>query len=162
MGTPEFILDLRKRIGHAPLWLTGATVVCLRDADTGPEVLLEQRADNHLWTLVSGIVDPGENPAETARREAREEVGVEVEIGRMVWCVVGDEITYPNGDVVRFLDHGFLGTVVEGEPHVADEESVAVGWFPVDALPQPHRPSLPKLLDIALRNPSDVVVSLEA
>lgn len=161
MGTPEFILELRRHVGNAPLWLTGATLVCLRDGDGGPEVLLEQRADNGLWTLVSGIIDPGEHPVDTVRREAREEAGVEVEVGRMLWCLVGDEITYDNGDVVRFLDHGFAGRIVAGEPHVADEESVAVGWFPVDALPEPHRPRLPRLVEIALREPADVVLSLD-
>ncbi|NLE98905.1 MAG: NUDIX domain-containing protein [Propionibacterium sp.] len=161
MGTPEFIIALRKSIGHAPLWLMGATVICLRDGTAGPEILLVQRSDNHVWTTLSGIVDPGEHPAETARREAKEEAGVEVEVGRMLWTLVGERFAYDNGDVVQYLDHGFAGRVIGGEAHVADEESVDVGWFPIDALPEPHRDSLPRLIEIVLEDPRDVVVSLQ-
>ncbi|RCV47204.1 NUDIX hydrolase, partial [Marinitenerispora sediminis] len=33
MATPEFILELRKRVGHDPLWLMGVTGVVLDAAD---------------------------------------------------------------------------------------------------------------------------------
>lgn len=160
MATPEFIVDLRKHVGHAPLWLMGASVICLRDGAAGPEVLLVQRADNGVWTALSGIVDPGEHPAQTARREAKEEAGVDVEVGRMLWCLVGERFAYPNGDVVHYLDHGFAGRVTGGEARVADDESVDVGWFPIDALPEPHRSGLPQLIELVLADPRDVVASL--
>ena len=32
MGTPDFVLELRKHVGSAPLWLAGATAV-IRDPD---------------------------------------------------------------------------------------------------------------------------------
>jgi hypothetical protein len=57
MPTPEFIVELRKKIGHDLLWLPGVTGVVL-DADD--RVLLVRRADDGRWTLVSGVLEPGE------------------------------------------------------------------------------------------------------
>ena len=59
MATPDFVVSLRERIGHAPLPLVGVTAVIVR----GDEVLVGRRADNGAWQCVSGIVDPGEHPA---------------------------------------------------------------------------------------------------
>ena len=82
MPTPEFILELRRHIGNETLWLSGANLVVLREGDAGPEVLLGRRSDDGNWAAISGIVEPGENPADTVVREALEEVGIEVEYER--------------------------------------------------------------------------------
>ncbi|MCC2592337.1 NUDIX domain-containing protein [Tessaracoccus sp. OS52] len=142
MPIPDFIAELRSRIGTAPLWLAGAAAVILRDGPAGPEVLLVRRSDTGEWSLVSGIVDPGEHPVDTLVREATEEAGVEIEVEQLLWLTVGDPITYPNGDQCQFLDHGFLARWVSGEAVVGDDESTAVGWFPVDSLPSPGRAEL--------------------
>lgn len=142
MPIPEFITDLRRHIGGAPLWLSGAAAVILRDGSAGPEVLLVERSDTGEWSLVSGIIDPGEHPVETLVREAAEEASVEIEVGRMLWLTVGDPITYPNGDQCQFLDHGYAARWVSGEARVGDDESTHVGWFPVDRLPTPGRDNL--------------------
>ena len=81
MPTPDFILELRERIGHMPLWLIGVTGYVRRDDGL---VLLEQRTDNGKWTLVTGINEPGEEPADTVAREAKEETGVDVIVTDLV------------------------------------------------------------------------------
>ena len=81
MSTPEFILELRERIDHMPLWLIGVTGYVRRDDGL---ILLEQRADNGKWTLVTGINEPGEEPADTVVREAKEETGVDVIVTDLV------------------------------------------------------------------------------
>lgn len=162
MATPDFILELRKHIGHDPLWLIGATAICLRDTPTGREVLLEKRTDDANWSLISGIVEPGEHPKDTLRREALEEVGARLEIGRMLWCLVSGLKSYSNGDQVRYLDHGYLGRVVGGELAADGEETSEVAWFPVSELPRPHQDRLPELIEIALRDVGDIVASLES
>ncbi len=128
---PEFVLDLRAKIGRDPLWLPGVTAVIRRDE----EILLVQRADNHRWTPVTGIIDPGEEPAVCAAREAMEETGVEVRVDRLAMTSVSDEVIYPNGDRARYLDLTFACTWLFGEAHVADDESVDVRWCPVAELP---------------------------
>ena len=133
MGTPDFILTLRERIGHDPLWLSGCSTVVL----DGDRVLLVRRADDGHWTTIDGIVEPGEHPADTAVREVLEEAGVEIEIVRHGWLVVQPPITYPNGDRCQFLDHGFVARWVAGQPHPVDGETIDARWFTTDALPRP-------------------------
>lgn len=80
MPIPDFVVELRKEIGRAELWMPGVTAVVRRD----DEVLLVRRSDNGAWAPVTGIVDPGEEPAVCAAREAREEAGIEIQVDRLV------------------------------------------------------------------------------
>ncbi|MFD1722186.1 NUDIX hydrolase [Amnibacterium endophyticum] len=131
MPTPDFVLQLRERVGNAPLWLTGTTAVVLR----GEEVLLVKRADSGDWSPVAGIVEPGEHTADTAEREVWEEARVRAVVERLAAVGVTEEYEYPNGDRTRYTDHTYRLRWVSGEPEVGDDESTAVGWFRLDDLP---------------------------
>lgn len=132
MPVPEFILTLREKIGHDELWLSAVTAVVLRDDGN---LLLARRADTGAWTSVSGIIDPGEEPADAAEREALEEAGVVVVAERLAWVHATPPMTAPNGDRVRYLDLVFRCRYVSGAAHPADGENLEVGWFPLAALP---------------------------
>lgn len=132
MPIPEFVLALRSRIGTSPLWLSGVSAVVLH-ADG--RILLTRRRDNGLWAIVSGILEPGEEPGPAALREIAEETGLGAELVRLTSVDVTEKITYPNGDVAQYLDLTFLARHTDGEARVADDENLAVGWFDVDALP---------------------------
>lgn len=138
MSTPDFVLKLREHVGTAPLWLSGATAV-IRSADHR-RVLLVRRSDNGWWTPVTGIVDPGEHPADTAVREAREEADVTIRVDRVASIGVSRMVTYANGDRAQYIDHTFACTYFSGDPHPADGENTDVRWFAVDDLPEmrPH------------------------
>ena len=130
-------------IGDHPLWLPAVTAVITR-ADG--HVLLVKRSDNGAWTPVTGIVDPGEEPAVAAAREALEETGVRVRVDRLAATGAHPEIVHENGDRAAYLDLTFACTWLDGEARVADEESTDVRWWPLDALPamselmaDPHR-----------------------
>ncbi|MFZ2172481.1 MAG: NUDIX domain-containing protein [Rhodococcus sp. (in: high G+C Gram-positive bacteria)] len=133
MPIPDFITGLRAHVGHAPLWLSGVSVV-VRDGND--RILLTRRADNGLWAVVSGVLEPGEEPGPAARREVREETGVDVELVRITSVDVSAPVTYPNGDVSQYLDVCFLARYVDGDARVADDENLEVSWFAPDALPQ--------------------------
>ena len=160
MPTPDFILELRRHIGNETLWLSGANLVVLREGEAGPEVLLGRRADDGNWAAISGIVEPWENPADTVVREAREEACIEVEVERMLWLDVMDEVTFPNGDRCRFLDHGFRGRLVDGSPGIGDGEISDFAWFPADRLPIPRQERLAEQVRVCLEDPRDVVLGL--
>jgi 8-oxo-dGTP pyrophosphatase MutT (NUDIX family) len=132
MPIPEFIVELRRHIGHAPLWLPGVTAVVIRDQ----HVLLVKRADNEAWTLVTGIVEPGENPADCAVREALEETGIHAVARRLAWVHVTRSIVHANGDRAQYLDHVFRMDWVAGEPFPADDESLDARWFDLSMMPQ--------------------------
>lgn len=132
MPAPEYVLKLRKKIGNDPIWVPGVRGVVVDDAG---RILLAQRADNGQWALVSGMLDPGEQPARGLIREIFEETAVVAEAERVVSVGAVGPVTYPNGDVCEFLDVVFLCRYVSGEARVNDDESLAVGWFGLDELP---------------------------
>ena len=131
MATPDFVLELRRHLGTRPLSFVGVTAVILR----GDEVLLGRRSDNGALTPITGIVDPGEEPADAACREALEEAGVRIRADRLAWVHQIPRITYDNGDQADYLDLTFRCTWVSGEPYPADGEMSEVGWYDLDALP---------------------------
>lgn len=132
--TPEFVLRLRASIGHEPLWLPGVSAVVTNHHG---DLLLGRRADSGEWALISGIVDPGEEPAAAMRREIAEEAGIDAEARALLLVDVTEPITYANHDVSQYLNLTFWFTHLSGDAHVADEESIDVGWFGPDALPDP-------------------------
>jgi ADP-ribose pyrophosphatase YjhB (NUDIX family) len=136
MSTPDFVLDLRSKIGHDLLWLAGVTAVVLRDtASAGREVLLVKRADTGAWTPVTGIVDPGEQPAVAAAREVLEEADI-VAVAEALKSVGSfPPMQYNNGDRSQYLDLTFRFRYVSGEPHPADGENTDAAWFSLDAMP---------------------------
>jgi ADP-ribose pyrophosphatase YjhB (NUDIX family) len=131
MPIPEFIVELRRHVGQRPLWLPGVTAVVVRDG----RVLMVKRSDNGAWTPVTGIVEPGEDPADCAVREVLEESGVHAVARRLAWVHATGPTVHANGDRAQYLDHTFRMDWVSGEPFAADDESVDAGWFTLDALP---------------------------
>ncbi|GAA4897108.1 NUDIX hydrolase [Streptomonospora salina] len=132
MATPEFILSLRKHVGHEPLWLTGVTAVVI--AESG-EVLLHRRADDGSWSTPGGILEPGEQPAAALVREVAEETGVDVVPERIASVVTEPPFTYPNGDRVQFMDIAFRCRPAGGSAHADEDESLEVGWFAPERMP---------------------------
>lgn len=138
MATPEFILALREKIGHDPLWLMGVTGCVINDEG---KLLLGRRADTGQWAMVYGINEPGEEPADTVIREVKEETGVDAIATDLVCVKSSDQmLTYANGDQTMYMDHLFLCQVApggNGEPFVGNDESLSVGWFDPTELPSP-------------------------
>ena len=131
MPIPEFIVALRRHVGHAPLWLPGVTAVVIRDQ----QMLLVKRSDNLAWTPVTGIVEPGENPADFAVREVLEETGIHVVARRLAWVHVTRPMVHANGDHAQYLDHVFRMDWVGGEPFPADDESLDACWCDLAEVP---------------------------
>jgi 8-oxo-dGTP pyrophosphatase MutT (NUDIX family) len=136
MATPDFIRAIRATAGHQLLFLPGVSAVVFDDAG---RVLLGRRADTGNWSIIGGIPEPGEQPAVTAAREVYEETAVRCVAERVVLVqALPRPVTYPNGDVCQYMDITMRCRAVSGaaEARVNDEESLEVGWFPVDALPE--------------------------
>lgn len=134
MPVPEFVSRLRASVGHDLLWLPAVSAVVL---DDDGRVLLGRRADNGRWAVVSGILEPGEEPAHAAVREVEEETGVMAEVVALTAVTTSDVVDYPNGDRAQYLDVCFWCRPTGGWAHAADDESTEVGWFAPDALPEP-------------------------
>ncbi|GGZ35924.1 NUDIX hydrolase [Streptomyces poonensis] len=132
MAIPDFIRELRATAGHQLLWLPGVTALVFDDQG---RVLLNRRSDTRRWAVIGGIPEPGEQPAACAVREVFEETAVRCVAERVVLVQALDPVHYENGDVCQYMDITFRCRAVGGEARVNDDESLDVGWFAVDALP---------------------------
>jgi len=127
-----YVQGLRETVGNGLLLLPGVTGVVFDDAG---RILLGERADNGQWSLIAGVMDPGEQPAETIVREVYEETAVHVVPERITSVFTQPITTYPNGDRCEYVDITFRCRAIGGEARVNDDESLAVGWFALDDLP---------------------------
>jgi 8-oxo-dGTP pyrophosphatase MutT (NUDIX family) len=132
MATPDFIRELRVSAGHQLLWLPGVTALVF---DERGRVLLNRRSDTRRWSVIGGIPEPGEQPAACAVREVYEETAIRCAVERVVLVQALSPVTYDNGDVCQYMDITFRCRALGGEAQVNDDESLEVGWFAVDALP---------------------------
>lgn len=121
------------------------TVSAVARRESGPEILLMQRADNGHWGLPGGHVDPGESVAEATAREVREETGFDVEVGRLIG-VYSDPARQTVGradDAQRpQLVNLCFAARVRGEPGAptTPHETLDTGFFAPDRLPTPFVP----------------------
>ena len=132
MATPQFVLDLREKVGHDLLWLSTAMGAVF---DDDGRVLLGRRADVGVLTLPGGIVDPAEQPADAAVREVFEETGVVALPETLTSVGVSPPLTYPNGDQVQYLEYCFRCRAAGGQARVNDGELSEVEWHALDRLP---------------------------
>ncbi|MEU8898870.1 NUDIX domain-containing protein [Nocardia sp. NPDC048505] len=137
MATPDFIRELRVTAGQQLLWMPGVAAVVFDDAG---RVLLGRRADSGRWTVIGGIPEPGEQPADCAVREVFEETAVHCVPERVAHVRAMPPHTFPNGDTCQFMDITMVCRAVGGTARVNDDESLEVAWFALDALPElsPH------------------------
>lgn len=142
MPTPDFIVQLREKIGHDQIFVPACSAIILRDVPTDaalwevPSVLLVKRSDNGAWTPVEGICEPGEEITTTALREVKEEVGLEAKVEALLGVGQTGPVTYPNGDECTFMGTALRVSVADGaEPVISDEENSEADWFSVAKLP---------------------------
>jgi 8-oxo-dGTP pyrophosphatase MutT (NUDIX family) len=132
MPIPPYLRELRRHVGHAMLMVPSVSAVV---RDEAGRLLLGRRSDTGEWSLLAGIVDPGEQPADAVVREIREESAVEVRVDGVAGVAL-HPMTYPNGDECQFLNVWFRCTATGGEARVNDDELLEVRWFPAGALPK--------------------------
>jgi 8-oxo-dGTP pyrophosphatase MutT (NUDIX family) len=113
--------------------------VCALIFDERNCVLLHRATEDGRWHTIGGSIDPGEEIADAAVREAREETGLDVEPVRLVGVYTDPPVSYANGDVVLYLSFAFECRIIGGEMHVADDESLELRFFGVHELPDELR-----------------------
>lgn len=129
-----------------------ACALVLRD----DEVLLARRAISPWlggWCAPGGFCDAEEHPIETAERETLEETGVRIRVtGALgIWLArYADDQTDREADEISVAY--YLAEAVDERARAADRtETAEVGWFPLDAAPEPLAPPevLPGILSEA-------------
>lgn len=132
-GGSSYVKRSREKLGHDVLTFVGASVFLYRDG----KLLLEKRADDGKWCTCGGCNEPGEPLEETARREVKEETGLNVRSLTMIgiYSQRNSFHTYPNGDMAWIVDTAWLCEDFDGELIPQEEEVTQLKWFPVNALP---------------------------
>lgn len=105
--------------------LGAATVIV---DDRGGVLLVKHGYGELNWELPGGAGEASESAEETARREALEEVGIELDVERLVG------VYWEPPDAHHFV----FRARARGEPRVADTSEITeLGWFSPSALPRP-------------------------
>ncbi len=102
-----------------------AAVVIVRNG----KVLLVQeafKAFREQWNFPAGMVDIGEAIEEAAIREAKEESGFDVKLGK--------ELLVMHQAIDRPVLHAFLAEIIGGELKFDTEEILDVKWFDVETV----------------------------
>ena len=122
------------------------------------QILLVDHKKAELWLPPGGHVEPGEDPKETVRREAKEELGIEVEF--LCEEPILLTVTKTVGNVAEHNDVS-LWYLLKGDPsQVLDydrQEFNRIHWFGIDEIPfeksDPHmKRFLQKMLNQPLHN----------
>jgi len=128
-------------------------VLVEKHPELGWRLLITRRPDQVVlggfWELPGGKLEKGESTRDCLRREFAEEVGLEVEVGRMLPVI---EHTYAHGHVRL---HPFFCRRVSGEPrnlHVADHRWVRPGELTNFHFPPANEPLLDEIRE-ALASP---------
>jgi len=110
---------------------SGISVVALVFIERDGKILLvKQNYDRRYWSLPGGKMEPGEPIDETARREVREETGLDIRVGRVVGLY-----SKPGEDGLAVC---FAGEVIGGSLR-SDNEISLCDYFPYHDLPRPAR-----------------------
>ena len=107
--------------------------------DAEGRVFLAQRGprasnERGTWEFPGGKVSFGEKLAEAVTREFLEEYGMSIEITSLLG--VNDHMLLAEHE--HWVSPTFLARHVSGEPCILEpEKCTAIGWFQLDALPEP-------------------------
>lgn len=122
------------------------------------QVLLVDHKKAELWLPPGGHVDPGEDPKETVRREAKEELGMDVEF--LFHEPILLTVTKTVGNVAKHTDVS-LWYLLMGNPHRTldydPDEFNQIRWFTIDEIPfeksDPHmKRCIQKMLSLKQRS----------
>ena len=89
----NYIMDLRKIVGHRPLLQVGASVIVV---DSDNRILLQLRSDNHCWGYAGGSVELDEVVEDAAKRG---DADLRVEVAKSTYTSA-EILYYLSGDAI--------------------------------------------------------------
>lgn len=131
---PKGVVALREIVRH----YGSVVVLAVDDSVSPPRVLLERQyryaADDYLWELPAGHIDPGEAPGQAAKRELLEETGLSAKRWKRALRF------YVSPGILDETMEVFLATgLTQGKAEPEDDERIQTRFFPVpEALKMAH------------------------
>lgn len=117
-----------------PGYVTPKTAVGAVVGNDDGEILLVQRAGTGVWLYPTGWADIGYSPSEVAVKEVREETGIDVEPVTLISVFDGLRLGF---HAIPLYSLVFHCRVVGGELRPHPLETLDVGFFSRDAMPEP-------------------------
>lgn len=118
-----------------------SVLVVIYAEDTGRVLMLQRRDDEEFWQSVTGSQEPGESLADTARREVREEVGIDIAAGQCVLVDCQRQIAF---EIFAHFRHRYAPGTTHNQEHwftlalphecnIALSEHLACQWLDAPA-----------------------------
>ncbi len=109
------------------------------------------------WCTVGGHVEKDETPRQTAIRETLEEAGISVQLQDMQALGAFYKIEHGNpSGMQQWIHFVFVCRKWQGQPHLAEPEKFnQVGWYRLEALPEPQVYFLKTILDFLHKGRED-------
>lgn len=142
----NYILDLRKIVGHRTLLQVGASVIVEDDKN---RILLQLRKDNNCWGYSGGSVELDEIVEDAAKRELFEETGLKANELELFGIFSGVDMhyIYPNGDEVSNIDIVYICNDYSGELICQKDEVEELKFFEIDNIPNNISKPLIKVIE---------------
>lgn len=90
------------------MWVGGVRVVIL-DNQNRMLMVKQEHEDRDIWMVPGGGIEEGENSVDAAVREIKEETGLDIEVGKLIWHV--EEVSERGQRFVNF----FMGRITGGD-----------------------------------------------
>ena len=131
----SYIMDMRNKVGHAPIINVGATILIFNE---DKELLLNLRIDTNDQGIPGGGKELNETLEECAIRELKEETNLDTNDLELVTVLSGNEYyyKYPNDDEVDCVIALYQVKNYSGELKINDGESKRLDYFSLDNLPE--------------------------
>jgi len=126
----------------------------VRESDLGPEVLLQMRRGTPYmdgwWACgAAGHVEQSESALAAAVREAREELGIEIDSKDLRPVATMHRTNALNDPQEERMDLFFEVRTWQGEPHLAEPDKAAeLAWWSLDAPPETLVPHEAQALEV--------------
>lgn len=96
------------------MWVGGVRAIVFDDS--GKMLLVKQHHEGKdIWMVPGGGIEDGENAAQAAVREVKEETGLDIEAGPLIWHV--EEVSQRGQRFVNF----FLCKVISGDLELGED-----------------------------------------
>lgn len=129
----DYVTYIRSLVGNNKIMMNAAACIVVNDKN---EILLQLRGDDHFWGLPGGIMEMGERPEESAKREVFEETGYNVELVKYLGDYHNFDKHWPGGDSAHIICFIYVGKIVSGTMTIDMDETLDLKWYSYDELPE--------------------------
>jgi ADP-ribose pyrophosphatase YjhB (NUDIX family) len=130
----ELFRRWRESVGNGADGYVTAAVGCGAIVFNSEDQILMIKRPNERWFYPTGFCDVGVSPAENVVREVREETGLEVTPTRLIGVIDSLKAGSPARHLYSLL---FYCRLIGGEIRPHPLETLDVGFFPFDRIPEP-------------------------